>query len=128
MLICQREFLSISCAQSLRTAAHSSLQITDLRSGELYQLAIRLTTLDRNTFMPQSLQEYHARWQQAMQQWNLSEKVEDPELTEESCVIFATANPSPMRERMRALPDSGAAICYYRYYRLPTELEPPEPQ
>ena len=29
---------------------------------------------------------------------------------------------------MTALPDFGDAICYYRYYRFPEELEPPEPQ
>jgi len=31
-------------------------------------------------------------------------------------------------EGMTALPDFGDAICYYRYYRFPEELEPPEPQ
>ena len=29
---------------------------------------------------------------------------------------------------MTALPDFGDAICYYRYYRAPDELEPQEPQ
>jgi hypothetical protein len=65
--------------------------------------------------MPRPLQEYHARWQHAMEQWNLSEIVEDPELTEESCIIFETAHSSSMGEGMRSLPDFGDAICYYRY-------------
>jgi len=43
--------------------------------------------------MSRSLQEYHARWQQALQRLNLSEIVEDPGLTDESCVIFESANP-----------------------------------
>jgi len=78
--------------------------------------------------MSGSLQEYHTRWQQAMQQLNLSEMVEDPELTDESCVIFESGGSSPMDEGMLSFPDFGDAICYYRYYRLPEELEPPEPQ
>src|SRR2546430_430080 len=77
-------------------------------------------------FMPRSLQDYHARWQHAMQQLNISEIVEDPELTDESCVIFETAHSTPMGEGMSALPDFGDAICYYRYYRIPDELEPQE--
>jgi len=31
-----------------------------------------------------------------------------------------------MGECMTALPDFGDAICYYRYYRVPNELEPQE--
>jgi len=31
-------------------------------------------------------------------------------------------------EGMTPLPNFGDAICYYRYYRLPEELELPEPQ
>lgn len=76
--------------------------------------------------MSRPLQEYHDRWQQAMQQGNLSEMVEDPELTEESCVIFETAHSSPMGEGMSALPDFGDAICYYRYFRVVEELGPRE--
>lgn len=78
--------------------------------------------------MSGSLQQYHARWQQAMQQWNLSEIVEDPDLTNESCVIFESAHSTPMGEGMTAFPDFGDAICYYRYYRVPEELEPREQQ
>src|SRR3974377_1667128 len=78
--------------------------------------------------MPRSLQEYHTRWQEVMKQWNLSEIVEEPDLIEESCVIFETAYSTPMGEGMRALPDFGDAICYYRYYRVPDELGPREPQ
>ena len=33
-----------------------------------------------------------------------------------------------MDEGMLPFPDFGDAICYYRYYRLPKELEAPEPQ
>jgi hypothetical protein len=78
--------------------------------------------------MPRSLQEYHARWQQAMQQRNISEIVEEPELTDESCVIFESGGSSPMDEGMLPFPDFGDAICYYRYHRLPEELEPTESQ
>ncbi len=76
--------------------------------------------------MPQSLQEYHKRWQQAMPHLNVGEIVEDAELTNESCVIFESAHSTPMGEGMIALPDFGDAICYYRYYRVPDELDPQE--
>jgi hypothetical protein len=76
--------------------------------------------------MSQSLQEYHARWQQIMQQLKLGEIVEDAELTNESCVIFESAHSTPMGEGMTALPDFGDAICYYRYYRVPDELDTQE--
>ena len=76
--------------------------------------------------MSRSIQEYHARWQQAIQQWNLSEIVEDAELTNESCVIFESAHSTPMGEGMTALPDFGDAICYYRYYRVSDELDQQE--
>ena len=77
--------------------------------------------------MSRSLQAYHARWQQAMQQLNIGEIVEDTELTNGACVIFESAHSTPMGEGMTALPDFGDAICYYRYYRVPDELEPQEP-
>ena len=78
--------------------------------------------------MSRTLQEYHARWQQTMQQWDLREIVEEPDLTIESCVVFESGGSSPMDEGMLPFPDFGDAICYYRYYRLPAELEPPESQ
>ncbi len=77
--------------------------------------------------MTRTSQEYRARWQQVMQEWNLNEIVEDEDLTNESCVIFESAHSTPMGEGMIALPDFGDAICYYRYYRVPDELEPTEP-
>src|SRR5947209_859482 len=78
--------------------------------------------------MSRSLQEYHELWQRVLQEWNLNEIVEDPDLTNESCAIFESGDSSPMDEGMLPFPDFGDAICYYRYYRLPQELEPPEPQ
>src|SRR2546430_9741547 len=42
---------------------------------------------------------------------------------------FAALRACPERsEGMTALPDFGDAICYYRYFRVPEELEPQEPQ
>jgi hypothetical protein len=76
--------------------------------------------------MSRPLQEYHARWQQTMQKGNLGEIVEDAELTNESCVIFESARSTPMGEDMTAFPDFGNAICFYRYFRVPDELEPQE--
>lgn len=81
-----------------------------------------------STCMSRSLQESHERWQKATREWELSEIVEDPDLTNESCIIFESAHSTPMGEGATALPDFGDAICYYRYYRVPDELEPQEPQ
>jgi hypothetical protein len=78
--------------------------------------------------MSRSPQEYHGLWQQTMQEWNLNEIVEDEDLTNKSCVIFESGGTSPMDEGMLPFPDFGDTICYYRYYRLPEELEPPESQ
>ncbi|TMD66647.1 MAG: hypothetical protein E6I91_08740 [Chloroflexi bacterium] len=78
--------------------------------------------------MTGSSQEYHARWQRVLQEGNLNEIVEDEDLTNESCAIFESGGSSPMDEGMLPFPDFGDAICYYRYSRLPDELEPPEPQ
>ncbi len=61
-----------------------------------------------------------------MQEWKLGEIVEDPDLTNESCVIYESAHSTPMGEGMTPLPDFGDAICYYRYFRVPEELEPQE--
>ena len=78
--------------------------------------------------MSRSLQEYHELWQRVLQEGNLNEIVEDEDLTNESCAIFESGGSSPMDEGMLPFPDFGDAICYYRYSRLPEELEPPEPQ
>jgi hypothetical protein len=78
--------------------------------------------------MTRTSQEYQARWQRVMQEWNLNEIVEDEDLTNESCVVFESGGSTPMDEGMLPFPDFGDAICYYRYYRLPEELEPPELQ
>ena len=77
--------------------------------------------------MTRTSQEYQAHWQLVMQEGNLSKIVEDEDLTNESCVIFESGGSSPMDEGMLSFPDFGVAICYYRYYRLPLELEPSEP-
>lgn len=81
--------------------------------------------------MSRSLQEYHSRWQRIMQESQIGHIVWDPwdtDLTNESCVILESARSSPMGEGAIAFPDFGEAICYYRYLRVPGELEPQEPQ
>jgi len=59
-----------------------------------------------------------------MQQWNFNELSADSDLTVEACVIFESAHSTPMGEGATNFPDFGDAICYYRYYRVPDELEP----
>jgi hypothetical protein len=69
--------------------------------------------------MLQSLQEYHEYWQNDITWW------ENADVTRESCIFFETGD-TPMAEGLYALPDFGHAICFYRYFRAPTEPEPPQ--
>ena len=81
--------------------------------------------------MSRSLQVYHARWQRAMREQQIGDILWDPwdtDVTIESCVILESARSTPMGEGAIAFPDFGDAICYYRYSRVPGELEPREPQ
>ncbi len=77
--------------------------------------------------MLQSSQEYHKRWQRASQAPQLGDLPWDEDVTMETCVIFESAHSSPMSEGATAFPNFGDAICWYRYNRVPDELEPTEP-
>ena len=74
--------------------------------------------------MARSLQEYQTHWQDITAQGNVLTTVEEEDLTNEMCAIFESGGTSPMDEGMLPFQDFGDAICYYRYYRLPDELEP----
>src|SRR5258708_543536 len=76
--------------------------------------------------MSRSLQEYHERWQRAMRETHIGDPPWDADVTIESCVIFESAHSTPMGEGATAFPDFGDAICFYRYLRVPEELEPQE--
>ncbi len=76
--------------------------------------------------MSRSLQEYHERWQRAMWETRIGDPLWDADVTIESCVIFESAHSTPMGEGATAFPDFGDAICFYRYLRVPEELEPQE--
>jgi hypothetical protein len=78
--------------------------------------------------MSRSLQEYHERWQRAMREMRIGDLPWDTDVTIESCVIFESAHSTPMGEGATAFPDFGDAICFYRYLRVPEELEPQEPR
>lgn len=76
--------------------------------------------------MSRSLQEYHERWQRAMRETHIGDPPWDADVTIESCVIFESAHSTPMGEGATAFPDFGDAVCFYRYLRVPEELEPQE--
>lgn len=76
--------------------------------------------------MSRSLQEYHERWQRAMREPYLGDSPWDADVTIESCVIFESAHSPLMGEGATAFPDFGDAVCFYRYLRVPEELEPQE--
>ena len=76
--------------------------------------------------MSRSLQEYHERWQRAMRETRIGDPPWDADVTIESCVIFESAHSTPLGEGATAFPDFGDAVCFYRYLRVPEELEPQE--
>lgn len=78
--------------------------------------------------MSRSLQEYHEIWKPTEHEWKLSEILDDADITNDACVIFESGGSSPMDEGMLIFPDFGDTICYYRYYRLPADLDPSEPE
>ena len=72
--------------------------------------------------MPQTVKEYQQRWLEAMKPdcivapW-------DEQLTATSCVIHESARITPMGEWCSYFADFGDTICFYRYLRIPEELD-----
>ena len=77
--------------------------------------------------MSGSLDEYRRRWEHAVENAQEGDIPFDADVAPQSCVIFESAHSTPMGEGATALPDFGDAICFYRYYRIPDELEPHHP-
>lgn len=67
-------------------------------------------------------QEYHERWQDAMTP-ECTVAPWDEKLSPASCVIFESARSVSMGEWCTFFADFGDAVCFYRYLRIPEELE-----
>lgn len=72
--------------------------------------------------MTRTPQEYRQRWQNAMTP-ECTVAPWDEELSPTSCVIFEAPRVIPMGEWCTFFADFGDAICFYRYLRIPEELE-----
>ncbi|HEU4782048.1 MAG TPA: hypothetical protein VFS83_01780 [Ktedonobacterales bacterium] len=72
--------------------------------------------------MTRTLQEYRQRWQAAMTP-ECTAAPWDEELSHTSCVTFESTRVIPMGEWCTFFADFGDAVCFYRYLRIPEELE-----
>ncbi|HEY1389360.1 MAG TPA: hypothetical protein VGF38_12525 [Ktedonobacterales bacterium] len=72
--------------------------------------------------MTRTPQEYRQRWQAAMTP-ECAVAPWDEELSPTSCVIFESPRVIPMGEWCTYFADFGDAVCFYRYLRIPEELE-----
>jgi hypothetical protein len=76
----------------------------------------------KGTAMTGTAQEYQQRWQDAMAP-ECTVAPWDEELSPTSCVIFESARSVLMGEWCTFFADFGDAVCFYRYLRIPEELE-----
>lgn len=72
--------------------------------------------------MPRTVKEYRQRWQNAMKPESTTAPW-DEELTPTSCVIRESAHSTMIGDGCSYFPDFGDAICFYRYLRIPEELD-----
>ncbi len=72
--------------------------------------------------MPRTVKEYQQRWQDALKPGNMAAPW-DEELTATSCIIYETARYTPTGAGCNYFPDFGDVICFYRYLRIPEELD-----
>lgn len=72
--------------------------------------------------MPRTMKEYQHRWQDAIRPGS-TKAPWDEELTSESSIICEASRSTPLGEGRSYLPDFGDAICFYRYLRIPEELD-----
>lgn len=76
--------------------------------------------------MARTVKAYRQRWYNALSPTGKTAPW-DEDLTPTACVIYESARSTPMGEGCNHFPDFGDAICFYRYYRVPEELDtPPE--
>lgn len=72
--------------------------------------------------MPRTVNEYQQRWRDAISPDCTVAPWDEP-FAPTSCVLYETAHVAPLGEGCMYLPDFGDAICFYRYLRIPHELD-----
>ncbi|HET8909310.1 MAG TPA: hypothetical protein VFN11_20320 [Ktedonobacterales bacterium] len=74
--------------------------------------------------MARTLKVYQQRWCDAMNpEGECPTAPWDDHLTSESCIIYEAAQSMPTSEGCSYFADFGDAICFYRYLRVPEELD-----
>lgn len=77
--------------------------------------------------MARTVEAYRQRWQDALGPSGTTAPW-DEDLTPTACVIYESARSTPMGEGCNHFPDFGDAICFYRFYRVPEELDTASPE
>lgn len=72
--------------------------------------------------MPRTVKEYRQRWQNALKPESVTAPW-DEELTPTSCVIRESTHSALIGDGCSYFADFGDAICFYRYLRIPEELD-----
>lgn len=76
----------------------------------------------KGTGMPRTANEYQQRWQEMMNPESVTTPF-DEGFTPTTCVVYETSRSMPMGGGCSYFPDFGDAICFYRYLRIPEELD-----
>ena len=93
-----------------------------MKSGKIIVTRYSLPMKGYRIAMTRTPHEYRQRWQAAMTP-ECTVAPWDEELSPTSCVIFESPRVIPMGEWCTFFADFGDAICFYRYLRIPEELE-----
>ncbi len=93
-----------------------------MKSGKIIVTRYNLPMKGYRIAMTRTPYEYRQRWQAAMTP-ECTVAPWDEELSPTSCVIFESPRVIPMGEWCTFFADFGDAICFYRYLRIPEELE-----
>jgi hypothetical protein len=72
--------------------------------------------------MARTIEEYRTRWMEATTPNGTATPWDEP-LTPAACIIYESARSTPLGEGCNHFPDFGDAICFYRYLRVPEELD-----
>jgi len=72
--------------------------------------------------MARTIEDYRRRWEEAIGPDGSATPWDEP-LMPAACITYESPRSTPMGEGCNHFPDFGDAICFYRYLRIPEELD-----
>src|SRR5258708_30898146 len=72
--------------------------------------------------MARTIEEYRRRWEEATGPDGSATQWDEP-LMPAACITYESPRSTPLGEGCNHFPDFGDAICFYRYLRIPEELD-----